>query len=171
MSACRSWRGDRKTGDKAALYCRLRASLVRSSHWKLAAVLAIILATIAWLAVTGIRDSKSYYVTVSELEKMPGAHARRLRVAGDVVAGSIQRRSGETDFVLQQGGKTLAVAYVGSDPLPDTFVDHAQAVASGRWRPDGSFRATGVQAKCASKYEPKGARAAGRMARTSAGSM
>lgn len=144
---------------------------MRASHWKLGVALAIILATFAWLAVTGIRDSKSYYVTVAELKKMPDAHARRLRVEGDVVPGSIRRKSGETDFQLQQGGVTLPVAYVGTDPLPDTFVDHAQAVASGRWLSDGSFRATGVQAKCASKYEPQGVRAAGRAVRTTAGTM
>lgn len=141
------------------------------NHWKFVVALAIMLATFAWLAFTGIRDSKSYYVTVAELKQMPDAGARRLRVAGEVVAGSIRHRGAQTDFMLQQGATTLPVAYVGTDPLPDTFVDHAQAVAAGRLLKDGSFRATGVQAKCASKYEPKGVRASGQMARTSAGTM
>jgi len=41
---------------------------------------------------------------------------------------------------------------VGSDPLPDTFVDKSQALVEGR-PTDGRFVAEVVQAKCASKYE------------------
>lgn len=133
----------------------------------------MIVATLAWLAFTSIRDSRSYYVTVTELRAMPTAeaHSRNLRVSGDVVPGSIQRGSAITNFEIRQGGQTLAVSYVGRDPLPDTFVDNAQAVAAGRLLANGSFRADGVQAKCASKYEPKCARAGGAAPRTSAGSM
>jgi cytochrome c-type biogenesis protein CcmE len=61
------------------------------------------------------------------------------------------------------------VTYIGSDPPPDTFVGGAQAMASGHLLPNGTFEATGLQAKCASKYEPKGART--RALRTSAGAM
>jgi len=42
---------------------------------------------------------------------------------------------------------------VGRDPLPDTFVDGAQALVEGKRMPDGRFVAEKVQAKCASKYE------------------
>jgi len=145
---------------------------MRPTTWKFGALILLILATLGWLAFTGIRDSKAYFVTVTELDQLPTAeaHARNLRVSGDVVPGSIRKGSTETDFKIQQGGRTLAVSYIGTDPLPDTFVDNAQAVAAGRLQADGSFRADGVQAKCASKYEPKGARAAG-APRTSAGSM
>lgn len=143
-----------------------------NNKWKFGIVLGIILVTLSWLAFTGIQQSKSYYVTVSELSTMSNAHKVRLRVAGDVVPGSIQYRSGEVDFTIAQGGHNLNVAYIGTDPLPDTFVSNAQAVAAGTLQPDGNFRATGVQAKCASKYEPKGVRKSGQpMPRTSAGSM
>ncbi|MGH3180847.1 MAG: cytochrome c maturation protein CcmE [Streptosporangiaceae bacterium] len=146
---------------------------MRPATWKFAALIVLILATLGWLAFTGIRDSKAYFVTVTELAQMPAAeaHARNLRVSGDVVPGSIRLGAGETDFRIHQGGQVLPVQYVGSDPLPDTLVDNAQAVASGRLLADGNFRAEGVQAKCASKYEPKTARASGVAPRTSAGSM
>ncbi len=49
----------------------------------------------------------------------------------------------------------LKVAYTGSEPLPDTFRDGAQALADGKLDPDGVFRAAKIQAKCASKYEAK----------------
>lgn len=151
---------------------------MRPTTWKFGILIALMLAAMGWLAFTAVRDGKAYFVTVTELEAMPRAqaYASNLRVSGDVVAGSIHKdiyHQGvlETTFEITQGGKVLPVAYVGSDPLPDTFVNNAQAVASGRLLPDGSFRATGVQAKCASKYEPKGVRASGRAPTTSAGVM
>jgi cytochrome c-type biogenesis protein CcmE len=55
--------------------------------------------------------------------------------------------------MLEGEGKTLPVSYIGSDPLPDTFVDKSQALVEGRRGPDGRFIAEVVQAKCASKYE------------------
>ncbi len=75
-----------------------------------------------------------------------------MRVGGTPVEpGSIHRLSGRVDFVLQGEGKSLPVSYVGSEPLPDTFVDKSQALVEGRPAADGRFVAEHVQAKCASK--------------------
>ena len=116
--------------------------------------IGIILATLAWLGWVGARESKTYYHTIAELSTLTGADARhRLRVGGDVRPGSIARLPGRVDFMLQAEGKTLPVSYVGTDPLPDTFVDGSQALVDGRLMPDGRFVAEKVQAKCASKYE------------------
>jgi cytochrome c-type biogenesis protein CcmE len=41
---------------------------------------------------------------------------------------------------------------VGSDTLPDTFKDGAQAIVDGDYLANGDFRADKIQAKCASKY-------------------
>ena len=49
-------------------------------------------------------------------------------------------------------GEQLKVVYTGND-LPDTFKDHAEALAGGQMGSDGVFRANKLQAKCASKYE------------------
>jgi cytochrome c-type biogenesis protein CcmE len=138
------------------------------NKWKFGVIIAVILVTLSWLAFTGIRDTKTYYVTVPEL--LQGHHGpnERLRVAGDVLPGSIKPHPGRLEFVLQQGQQKVSVVYIGTDPAPDTFVDGAQAMASGHLLPDGTFEATGLQAKCASKYEPKGVRL--RPRRTSAGS-
>ncbi len=144
---------------------------MRSAQWKFGIALAVIVAAFAWLAVSGIRDSKSYYVTVSQLKTLPQAHQRRLRVSGTVAPGSIRHEAAGTEFVLEQGAQRLPVTYIGTDPLPDTFVDNATAIAAGHWLEDGTFRATGVSAKCASHYEPKGVRASGRLPTTTAGSM
>jgi len=146
---------------------------MRSTKLKFGLVIGVVLATLAWLAFTAVRDTRAYFVTVTELQQMPAHQAQRrnLRVSGDVVPGSIHKGATETDFAITQGGHQLEVAYVGTDPLPDTFVDNAQAVAAGHLLANGSFRADGVQAKCASKYEPKGVRQAGQPHTTAAGSM
>jgi len=126
------------------------------TYVKFGLLMTAIIGTLAWLAVGGINESKSYYVQVSELQQMgPKAMGKRLRVAGDVESGSIQRRGKEVEFTLVQESRKLKVVYDGSDPLPDTFRDGAQALADGRLAPGGVFRANRIQAKCASKYEAK----------------
>jgi cytochrome c-type biogenesis protein CcmE len=114
-----------------------------------------ILGAIAWLTFTGVRDNKSYYVTISELNAMGSkAYVRHLRVAGNVAPGSIHRSGTTATFQLLEQGKILQVSYQGTEPPPDTFKDDAQALAVGTYGKDGVFRATQLQAKCASKYAP-----------------
>ena len=115
-------------------------------------VIVVSMACLAWL---GYGESKTYYHTIAELQTLKGSDlTHRMRIGGTVEPGSIHRMTGRIDFVLQGEGKTLPVSYVGSDPLPDTFVDNSQALVEGRPAPDGRFVAEHVQAKCASKYEP-----------------
>jgi cytochrome c-type biogenesis protein CcmE len=116
---------------------------------------AVILAAVVTLALSSLEETKAYYQTVTELKAMGArAEGRRVRVAGNVVPGSIVRRDeGLVTFDIDYEGEGLSVRYVGRAPLPDTLVDRAQAVAEGTLKPDGSFEATLVQAKCASKYE------------------
>ncbi len=114
----------------------------------------IIAAAIVWLAATGFKGAKSYYKTVDELSAMgEDAHTYRLKVAGEIVPGSIRRSAGRVDFVITQRGKTLKVSYIGNSPLPDTVVDKAQIVIEGKYRREGDFQADALQAKCASKYQ------------------
>ncbi len=123
---------------------------------KFGVLIAIVLGTLGWLAASGVDEAKAYYKTIPEVEAM-GAKAmdHRLRVAGDVEEGSIKRIGKEVHFTIHQDSKRLNVLYKGSDPLPDTFRDGAQALADGRLQPDGTFHANRIQAKCASKYEAK----------------
>jgi cytochrome c-type biogenesis protein CcmE len=120
----------------------------------------IIVATLLFLAYVGFTQSKTYYHTISELSTLQGsALHQRMRVSGNVRPGSISHVDGHVDFVLEENGQALPVSYVGTDPLPDTFKDGAQALVEGRLMPQGKFVAQEVQAKCASKYQasPPGA--------------
>lgn len=124
------------------------------AYWKFGALVVVIVGTLVWLAVGGFSETQTYYKTIAELDEMgAGAVGKRLRVAGDVEAGSILRTGGRVHFVLRQEQRQLRVVYEGTAPLPDTFRDGAQAVADGRMGPDGVFQASKIQAKCASKYE------------------
>ena len=124
-------------------------------YGKFAALIAIVIGTLVWLAMAGT-DSKTYYKTITELGQMGDqAYSKRLRVGGDVETGSIQRVGNQVVFVLTQDKTKLKVAYAGVDPLPDTFRDGAQALADGKLDRNGVFQATKIQAKCASKYEAK----------------
>jgi cytochrome c-type biogenesis protein CcmE len=116
---------------------------------------AVILGAVMALAITSMEESKAYYQTVPELKAMGvKAEGRRVRVAGNVVPGTIVHRDeGVVTFDIDYQGDVLPIRYVGHGPLPDTLVDRAQAVAEGKLGADGSFEATLVQAKCASKYE------------------
>ena len=133
------------------------ASAQQSRSLKFTVAAAVVVGTVAWLAVSGSRDSnaKSYYVTISELQGMGSqAYIRHLRVAGNVEPGSITRVGTTATFKLLEQGKVLNVNYQGTEPPPDTFKDDAQALAIGTFGHDGVFHATQLQAKCASKYAP-----------------
>jgi cytochrome c-type biogenesis protein CcmE len=126
------------------------------TYWKFAGLVAVILGTLVWLAAGGISETKTYYKTIAELGQMGGdAPGKRLRVAGDVEPGSIVRNGRQVAFVLRQEQLKLKVVYSGTEPLPDTFRDGAQALADGKMGRDGVFQASKIQAKCASKYEAK----------------
>jgi cytochrome c-type biogenesis protein CcmE len=143
---------------------------MQNKKWKFGIGIGIILAVAAWEAVSGFQESKTYYVTVNELTQ--GQSSRRhIRVGGTVAQGSIERRGGKITFRLAQDAHSIPVTYVGTDTLPDTFKDGAQAIVDGDYMADGEFRAEKIQAKCASKYQAapgaQGAKSRGPVARLS----
>ncbi|MGH9554962.1 MAG: cytochrome c maturation protein CcmE [Terriglobales bacterium] len=131
-------------------------SSTASRYVRFGAAISIIVVSLAYLAYTGVEQSKSYYVTIKELRTMDDArHSKRLRVAGNVQPGSIKRQGTQVEFVLVEEGQTLPVVYKGTEAPPDTFKDDSQALVEGRFDRDGVFRANHLQAKCASKYDPQ----------------
>jgi cytochrome c-type biogenesis protein CcmE len=128
----------------------------RRTYLKFGGATLVIMLLLGYLAYTGVQDSKSYYVTITELHKMgDGAYAKRLRVAGNVQPGSIKRTGRHVQFVLVEQNQLLSVDYTGVEAPPDTFKDDSQALADGSFGRDGVFHAKALQAKCASKYAPQ----------------
>ncbi len=114
----------------------------------------VIVAALVWLGFIGFQESKAYYITVDEFNAMEGSlHGKTLKVAGDVVTGSIDRSKVPMEFEISSTGRPLRVCYVGKDVIPDTFRDGAKAVVEGSVASDGTFQARQIEAKCASKYE------------------
>ena len=106
-----------------------------NTYWKFGAIVVVIIGVLAWLALGGVTESKTYYKEIKEVTQMGDrAQGQRLRVNGYVEQGSIVRDGSKVSFimhqtpgVLQKDPVRLAVVYNGIDPLPDTFKDNAQA--------------------------------------------
>lgn len=114
----------------------------------------IIVAALTWLGVAGFQESKAYYITVNEFRHSESSfHGKNVKVAGDVVEGSIDRKHNQLEFVIAHEGESLKVQYVGKALVPDTFKDGAKAVVEGQLGQDGTFQAKHIEAKCSSKYE------------------
>ena len=117
-----------------------------AKYLKFGSATVLILLTLGYLAYTGVQESKSYYVTIKELRGMgDSAYTKRLRVAGDVVAGSIRRTGTRVEFILVEQDQTLPVVYSGTEAPPDTFKDDSQALADGSFGRDGVFHAKQLQ--------------------------
>ena len=102
----------------------------------------IIIATLLALAYVGFTQSKTYYHTIAELETLKGTEAaHRMRIGGTVQPGSIHHVTGRTDFVLLGEGKSLPVSYIGTEVLPDSFIDNSQALIEGTLGRDGKWQA------------------------------
>ena len=114
---------------------------------------AVVVAALTWLGFVGFQESKSYYLTVEEYAALKDVHGKTLKVAGDVVQGSIDRTKPQMEFVISHQGKSLKVRYIGKDVIPDTFKDGSKAVVEGNIAQDGVLQARRIEAKCASKYE------------------
>lgn len=114
----------------------------------------IIAGALVYLLLTTFRSSLQYYVTASELKDRTSFYQNKIiKVAGR--ASGIEKQEGEGiyQFQVEEGGAWFAVFYKGM--VPDTFREGSDVVVTGQLNPDGSFAATEILAKCASKYEAK----------------
>ncbi len=115
---------------------------------------AVIVAALAWMGFVGFQESKAYYITVDEYASMAGdLHGKTVKLAGDVVAGSIDRTKPRMEFIIESRTNKIKVRYIGTDIIPDTFKDGSKALVEGNIAGDGAFEARRIEAKCASKYE------------------
>jgi cytochrome c-type biogenesis protein CcmE len=118
---------------------------------------AVVLGVAGYLVASSIRETGVQYLTPTELSsKMksdPQLADVGIKVGARVVPGTIQRApSGkEYAFKVTDGAYTFPVVYRGI--APDTFTDSVDVVIGGRMGRDGTFQATELLAKCASRYE------------------
>ena len=118
---------------------------------------ALVLGVAGYLMASSIRDTGVYYLTPTELDaKLATDSTLRnvgVKLGARVVPGTIKRDAGgrEYSFTITDGARTVPVVYRGL--APDTFTDGVDVVVEGRMGADGTFRATTLLAKCASRYE------------------
>jgi cytochrome c-type biogenesis protein CcmE len=117
----------------------------------------IILGGAGLLMANAIKQTGEYYLTPQELETKVAADptfaGTGVKVGARVVKGSIVRAASgrEVSFQVTDGAQTIPVVYRGI--APDTFTDGVDVVVEGRLGADGTFHATTLLAKCASRYE------------------
>ena len=109
---------------------------------------------IGYLIYTGIRDTMTYYLTVSEvLAKEVALKNESVRVGGSVAPSSVNwdPRALKLTFNLVDGRSSFWVHYNGV--IPDSFKPGKEVVVEGVYAGEGRFNATQIMPKCASKYE------------------
>jgi cytochrome c-type biogenesis protein CcmE len=117
----------------------------------------LVLGTAGYLMASSIGDTGMYYLTPGELTAKvkgdPTFYETGVKMGARVVPGTIEREAGgrAVSFAVTDGNQTIPVMYRGV--IPDTFTDSVDVVVEGRYNRNGTFVATTLLAKCASRYE------------------
>jgi cytochrome c-type biogenesis protein CcmE len=147
-----------------------RPSRRRPRFGRLAIGIVLVGAALSYLVYAGTRDNLVYYYEVGEVQAAAAKTDGKIRVSGDVVAGSIVKdeKAREIRFAIETtkaGAATdiaaasapvasIPVVYAGT--VPDIFREGIQVVVEGHMEDDGTFRAETLLAKCPSKYQEAG---------------
>jgi cytochrome c-type biogenesis protein CcmE len=136
----------------------VQARETRAGRGKWIAGITLIVVAIAGLAVWAMFSpgALAYYKTPSQVASMhhtAGDATKILRIGGRVTQLD---RSGRTVLLTVSDGKQqVRVTYTGE--VPDTLKLGTDAIVEGdSWTSAGVFEADRVQAKCSSKFVPKG---------------
>ena len=106
------------------------------------------------LAVMASRENIMFYYDPTQIAAGQAPAAKRFRVGGMVVKGSVARSPGDLQvrFVLTDFAHEVPVHYTGV--LPDLFREGQGVIAHGTLDADGAFVADEVLAKHDEKYMP-----------------
>jgi cytochrome c-type biogenesis protein CcmE len=114
----------------------------------------IVLAALAGLVFSGVKESMVYFYTPTEVrEKTDAVRGKALRVGGMVVEGSVRWDPQQVllTFALTDGQHTVPVRHRGT--APDLFKEGAGAVVEGTWAPEGYLRSSTIMAKHSEEYK------------------
>jgi cytochrome c-type biogenesis protein CcmE len=116
----------------------------------------IIVAAVAYLVYTGIRETSVYYLTIDEfLSKREAVAGEGLRIAGRVGAKSMSWNPATLDLTFRlanfEGNDGVDVVYNGV--LPDMFAEGRDVIVEGTYGHQGTFHARTLLTACPSKYE------------------
>ena len=139
----------------------------------------LIAAAVIYLIISSTQASAQYFLTIEELQgRKAEMLGRDVRISGAVVGDSIQYDAktltlrftvanipGDNSVIDARGGLAavlkaavvdetlprLNVVYTGVKP--DLLKNEAQAIMTGKYNADGTFKATELLLKCPTKYE------------------
>ena len=129
---------------------------MKARHQRLIAI-GLVLAGVgvgAAFLLRAMNENILYYYSPSQVVAGEAPDARRFRVGGLVVPGSIERQDGsmEVAFTLTDNAELVTVSYSGI--LPDLFREGQGIIAHGSLDPQGVFVADEVLAKHDENYMP-----------------
>jgi cytochrome c-type biogenesis protein CcmE len=119
-------------------------------------VVALIGASVAWVATKGLTQNLVYYTTPTEiLAKGSAAIGMRARLGGYVVPGSLRERGRTVRFVASDGTARLTIVVTGG--VPSLFREGQGVVVEGAYGRDSVFHADTVLVKHDGVYGPPAA--------------
>lgn len=129
---------------------RVRPAAPATTRLRVAAVIAVVVAAIAFLAVKGLGDATVYFKTADEaVAERETLGDRRFRIEGAVVTDSVRQSGDQVEFDIINAGEVVHVRHAG-DP-PELFKPGIPVVLEGRWQ--GSHYASDrIMVKHTSEY-------------------
>lgn len=122
---------------------------------KIILVSLVVMGSVAYLILSGVKQTGMQYMTVTELAQMERApKAGGFRLDGIVAAGTIQydQKTPRLRFRMTDGKEAVNIVYEGL--MPDAFADGRDVVVEGTFEhADRTLHATKLVTKCPSKYE------------------
>lgn len=127
----------------------------RKVRWSFVIAGLAIAGAVLYLVLANTGATAEYYMTISQLRTCSGCSARSVRVAGVVVAGSIERNEATqvVQFKISDSKTTAAMPVIYNGVVPDIFASGAQVVVEGKLTGDGVFQADSLLTKCPSKFQ------------------
>ncbi len=117
----------------------------------------LILGTSSFLMASSARETAQYFLTPSELAAKIDADPKftkvGVKVGATVVNGTIVRAPDGRSVAFDMTDSTTTYKVVYRGVIPDTFTEGVEVVVEGRLSAEGTFEATTLLAKCASRYE------------------
>lgn len=125
----------------------------KRNRLRYAVVAVVCIGAIAWMVVL-MQKNVVFFKTVSQaVHDQAHDGTKTMRIGGGVVPLSIHQLGDGADFELTEGGATVHVHHLGSEP--ELFKDCAPVVAEGHWSATGSnvFDSTRLLIKHGSNYK------------------
>lgn len=125
----------------------------RKLPWSFVIAGVAIAGAVLYLVLANTGTTAEFYMTIGELRSCHDCSTRVVRVAGNVVAGTIQKNDATQviHFQIADTAGKMPVVYAGT--VPDIFRAGIQVVVEGKLGPDGIFHAQDLLAKCPSKFQ------------------